>query len=154
MSEQNLTTLDFPLSWLELDRPCLLHNLAGIRALVGTIMALSKNAAAGAVGRRALSQAGVRLWRRRGGGRRASGQRRRAILLTLSPARVVIFSVRSSPTVFTLDAAINRRALRSSVRFGSRWIGLGRIGVPFQSADFVCTSPNSPAWKSRVCSAR
>lgn len=161
MSEQNLTTLDFPLSWLELDRPCLLHNLAGIRALVGTarIMAIVKTNAygAGAVGMaQALSQAGVDAF---GVGSVAEGVELRAsgivgtilCLTYFTPPDVeAIFQHDLSPSVFTLDAArlLSRRAqaIHRRVRI---WIkvdtGLGRIGVPFQSArDFVFQVAGQP----------
>src|SRR5512143_1620231 len=116
MHGQNSTTLDFPLSWLELDRDGLLHNLAGIRTLVGTarIMAIVKTNAygAGAVGMaQALAQAGVDAF---GVGSVAEGVELRdsgivgtILCLTFFTLHDVeaIFQYDLSPAVFTVDAA-------------------------------------------------
>ena len=64
MTLDHAGVLDAPTSWLELSRENLLHNLIGVRALVGkaTIMAVLKANAygAGAVGMaKMLSEAGV-----------------------------------------------------------------------------------------------
>ena len=161
MHDQNSTTLDFPLNWLELERGCLLHNLAGIRALVGParIMAIVKTNAygAGAVGMaQALSQAGVDAF---GVGSVAEGVELRAsgivgtilCLTYFTPPDVqAIFQYDLTPAVFTLDAArlLSQRAQAMHRRM-RLWIkvdtGLGRIGVPFQSArEFVLQVAGQP----------
>ena len=64
---EETAVLEGPATWLELDRAALLHNLAGVRALVGPaqIMAILKANAygAGATGMaRVLAEAGVTLF--------------------------------------------------------------------------------------------
>jgi len=161
MREQDPPALNFPLSWLELDRDSLLHNFAGIRMLVGParIMAIVKTNAygAGAVGiARVLSQAGIDAF---GLGSISEGIELRAAgiagtLLCLTyftpPDVEAIFQYDFTPTVFTLDAArlLSRhaQAIKRRVRL---WIkvdtGLGRLGVPFQSArDFIMQVVQQP----------
>jgi len=140
--------------WLELSQERLLHNLRGVRALVGKaeIMAVVKANAygAGAVGMaRVLSSDGVEAF---GVGNVLEGVELgeggiRGTILCLSYfARDDVdafFEYGLTPTVFSLDAArlLSERA-RARKRRLRVWIkmdtGLGRLGVPFQAApDFI-----------------
>lgn len=147
-------TLDEPLSWLELDRAALLHNLAGIRALVGRaqIMAVLKANAygAGAVGMaRELASAGVTAF---GVATVAEGMelrqagitgtilclaffaREQVDLILEHDLTVSIFTRQAGQLLAGRAAALGRRA--------AVWVkvdtGLGRLGVPFQEAPDFC----------------
>ncbi len=139
-----------PLSWLELNRAHLLHNLMGIRALVGktSIMAVLKANAygAGAVGMaQALSFAGADAF--------AVADVHEAIelrennvagmilcLTYFTPDQVeALFDYNLTPALFTFDAAswLSDYAQAMNRRLPV-WIkvdtGLGRLGVPVHEA--------------------
>ncbi len=142
--------IESPLSWLELNRANLLHNLVGIRALVGKtrIMAVVKANAYGA-GAVAVAQelfaAGVDLFGvasvREGVELRESGIAGAIVCLTYFTRDEIdaLFESDLTPAIFTVDAAhaLSERA-RALNRRARVWIkvdtGLGRIGVPFQVA--------------------
>lgn len=146
--------IESPLSWLELNRANLLHNLAGVRALVGKtrIMAVVKANAygAGAVAvARELSAAGIDLFGvanvREGVELREDGIVGTIVGLTYFTRDEIdaILDFDLTPAIFTVDAAnaLSERA-RALNRRARVWIkidtGLGRIGVPFQVArDFI-----------------
>jgi len=137
-------------SWLELSREHLLHNLKGVRTLVGQaqIMAIVKANAygAGAVEvARTLSRDGVQAFGvanvLEGIELRAGGIKGTILCLTYLMQDEVdaLFEYDLTPSIFTLDTA---RLLEERGRARNRrmrvWIkidtGLGRIGVPFQVA--------------------
>jgi alanine racemase len=142
--------LDSPTSWLELSRANLLHNLAGVRALVGgaRIMAVLKADAygAGAVGMaRRLMEAGVGAFGvatvAEGIALRLGGITGTILCLgyfTRDQAETLI-RYRLTPTVFTIAAAriLSERA-RVRQQEISVWVkidtGLSRLGVPFAAA--------------------
>ena len=145
-----MSELESPTCWLELSRANLLHNLAGVRALVGAskIMAAVKANAygAGAVGvARVLSSASVDAFGvatvAEGVELREHGIAGEILLLTYFTRDEVdaIFDYDLAPALFTVDAA--RRLAEHAQATNRRarvWIkvdtGLGRLGVPFQSA--------------------
>jgi alanine racemase len=141
-------------SWLELSRERLLHNLRGVRALVGPaqIMAIVKANAygAGAVEMaRTLAAAGVSLFGvsqvSEGVELRAHGVAGTILCLTyLEPDEIdALLEHGLTPGIFTLETA---RLLAARAQATGRhirvWIkvdtGLGRLGVPFQVApDYI-----------------
>jgi alanine racemase len=142
--------LDSPTSWLELSRANLLHNLAGVRALVGKteIMAVLKANAygAGAIGMaQALAEAGADAF---GVATVAEGVELRrsgitgAILCLAYFTRdeiEAIFEYNLMPAVFTMEGArLMSEWGRARERCIQVWIkidtGLGRLGVPASSA--------------------
>ena len=141
-------------SWLELGRESLLHNLRGVKALVGQsqIMAIVKANAygAGAVEMaRTLAADGINAFGvssvSEGVELRKGGIKGNILCLTyLMPDEIdALFEYNLTPAIFTLDTArlISERARAKNCR-KRVWIkvdtGLGRIGVPFQAApDFI-----------------
>ena len=146
--------IESSLSWLELNRANLLHNLAGIRVLVGKtrIMAVVKANAygAGAVAvAQALSAAGLDLFGvanvREGVELRENGIAGTIVCLTYFTRDEIdaILEFDLTPAIFTIAAAhaLSERA-HALNRRARVWIkvdtGLGRIGVPVQVArDFI-----------------
>jgi alanine racemase len=139
-------------SWIELSRERLLHNLRGVRALVGQaqIMAVVKANAygAGAVEMaRTLATAGINAF---GVSQVSEGvelrtTNRTILCLTyLVPDEIdALLEHNLTPTIFTLDAAgllvARAQATGRQVRV---WIkvdtGLGRLGVPFlATSEFI-----------------
>jgi alanine racemase len=152
MGADNSQWLDAPTSWLELSRANLLHNLAGVRALVGEarIMAVVKanGYGAGAVGlARELAAAGVDAFGVATVGEgielRQSGVTGLILCLAYFTRADVdaILDYDLTPAVFNLDAArivSDRRQARRLPGRAPVWVkvdtGLGRLGVPFAAA--------------------
>lgn len=150
MEDAGVGWLDGPTSWLELSRANLLHNLAGVRALVGgaQIMAVLKANAygAGAVGMaRVLAAAGVDVFGTatvaEGVELRQGGIAGTIVCLAYFTRQEVpaIFEYGLTPSIFTLPAAqlLDERA-QTLRRIRPVWVkvdtGLGRLGVPFDAA--------------------
>jgi alanine racemase len=150
MNDATARWLDGPTSWLELSRANLLHNLAGVQALVGgaQIMAVLKANAygAGAVGMaRVLAGAGVDVFGvatvAEGVELRQGGIAGTIVCLAYFTRQEVpaIFEYDLTPSVFTLPAArlLDERA-QALRRVRPVWVkvdtGLGRLGIPFDAA--------------------
>jgi alanine racemase len=154
MDGDTMQLLDSPVSWLELSRSNLLHNLAGVQALCGNarIMAVLKANAygAGAVAlARVLAEAGVMAFGvatvDEGVELRQNGIAGTILCLAYFTRKEApaLFEHDLVPSIFTLAAA---RLLDAQARMRGRrlavWVkvdtGLGRLGVPFERApDFL-----------------
>ena len=147
---EKTAVLEGPATWLELDRSALLHNLAGVTALVGParIMAVLKANAygAGAIGMaRVLAEAGVTLFGvasvAEGVELRQAGISGTILCLTYFTRDEVdpILEHDLTASLFAVEAGqlLAARATASGRR-APVWVkvdtGLGRLGVPFQAA--------------------
>jgi alanine racemase len=147
---ETTAVLEGPATWLELDRSALLHNLAGVRALVGStrIMAVLKANAygAGATGMaRVLAEAGVTLFGvasvAEGVQLRQAGIAGTILCLTYFTRDEVdpILEHSLTASLFTIEAGQLLAAhTTASGRRAPVWVkvdtGLGRLGVPFLAA--------------------
>jgi len=147
---EETAVLEGPATWLELDRAALLHNLAGVRALVGPaqIMAILKANAygAGATGMaRVLAAAGVTTFGvatvTEGVELRQTGITGTILCLTYFTRDEIdpILEHNLTASLFTIEAGqlLAARATAAGRR-APVWVkvdtGLGRLGVPFQAA--------------------
>jgi alanine racemase len=147
---ETTAVLEGPATWLDLDRAALLHNLAGVRALVGStqIMAVLKANAygAGAPGMaRVLAETGVTIFGvasvTEGVQLRQAGISGTILCLTYFTRDEVdpILEHSLTASLFTIEAGqlLASRATAAGRR-APIWVkvdtGLGRLGVPFQAA--------------------
>ena len=151
---EETAVLEGPATWLELDRAALLHNLAGVRALVGPaqIMAILKANAygAGATGMaRVLAAAGVTTFGvatvTEGVELRQTGITGTILCLTYFTRDEIdpILEHNLTASLFTIEAGqlLAARATAEGRR-APVWVkvdtGLCRLGVPFREASDFC----------------
>jgi alanine racemase len=147
---EETAVLEGPVTWLELDRAALLRNLAGVRALVGPaqIMAVLKANAYGAGAAdmaRVLASAGVATFGvatvAEGVELRQAGIAGTIVCLAYFTRDEIdpILEHRLTASLFTLEAGqlLAEHAMVQGRR-AAVWVkvdtGLGRLGVPFQTA--------------------
>jgi len=156
---EETAVLEGPVTWLELDRAALLHNLAGVRALVGPaqIMAVLKTNAygAGAIGMaRALASAGVATFGvatvAEGVELRQAGIAGTILCLTYFTRDEVdaILEHNLTASLFTLEAGqLLAEHATTHCRHAPVWVkvdtGLGRLGVPYQAAPDLIRALNA-----------
>ena len=154
MELDHVGLLDSPTSWLELSRANLLHNLAGVRALVGNtkIMAVLKANAygAGAVGMaQVLAGAGVDAF---GVATVAEGVELRRAGIAGTIVCLAYFTRDEIDAILEHDLTASLFSIEAGQLLAARataegrrapvWVkvdtGLGRLGVPFREASDFC----------------